>query len=46
MEIIEEVSPNNICKKMGVSTAQSLICVPNEVTISFQNGNEVIDDVI
>lgn len=46
MQIIEEVSPNNICKDMGVSTGMALVCEPNSVIVTFQNGTEDVDHVI
>lgn len=47
MQIIEEVSQKNICSNQGEQTAQSIICIPNGLTIIFSNSEEVdVDDII
>ena len=47
MQIIEEVSPKNICSSDGEQTARTITCVPNGVSITFSNDGEVdLDDII
>lgn len=45
MEIIKEESPNNICSNMGESTGMSLICAPNNITISFETGEDLDHEI-
>src|SRR5690554_3110541 len=47
MQIVEEVSPKNICSSDGEQTARTITCIPNGVTITFSNDGEVeLDDII
>ncbi|VEU79663.1 FAD:protein FMN transferase [Haploplasma axanthum] len=46
MQIIEEQSPKNICSNLGESTGMELVCVPNNIKISFGNGSPNFDDTI
>lgn len=47
MQIVEEVSPKNICSSDGEQTARTITCIPNGVTITFSNDGEAdLDDII
>lgn len=45
MQIIKEESPNNICSDLGESTGMSLICLPNNVRIQFDTGQDIDNEI-
>lgn len=44
MEITNVTCPDKLCQ--GVTTGMEKICIPNDVRISFQNGNEEVDGIV
>jgi len=44
VKIVKEESPNNICSKLGEQTNKPLICLPNNVRVSFTTDLDIDDE--
>ena len=48
IRVIEEISPYNICSKMGFvdSVSKPIVCLPNKITIELKQSKKEYDIVI